>query len=93
MITATKNVIVTTRKLHECDGCGRTFPKGTEMECISLSDNVARKFLTSYLCPTCIEIIPHDGREFYVGQYYNEAIDYEYKKEVKQFKEDNYKKG
>lgn len=93
MITASKNFIVTTRKPHMCDGCGRTFPKGTDMEQIDLCDNVARKFFTSYLCPTCQKIIEHDGHEYYVGDYYDKAIDYEWGQEVENFKEEYYKEG
>ena len=77
MIQATKNRIVVSRKPHTCDGCLRTFPKGTPMEVINLCDNIERTFSMSYMCPTCQVIIPHDGHEYEVGEYLEKALAYE----------------
>lgn len=80
MKTAIGNFIVTTRKSHTCDGCGRTFDKGTEMEKISVKDTETNEFSTSYLCPTCQIVIrdnfPETG-EYTIGEFYDLAINYE----------------
>lgn len=46
--------IVLTRKPHICFGCGREFPKGTNMERSCVVDG--REAWTCYLCQTCIDI-------------------------------------
>lgn len=78
MISASKNYLIVSRKEHKCDGCGRTFPKGTIMEHIDLKDTILKTWSVSYLCPTCQKIIPHDGREYTVGEYYEEAVAYDF---------------
>lgn len=53
MIEVIGRKIVKTRKPHVCFGCGREFPKGTEMEKSCIVDD---KLWTCYLCTTCQEI-------------------------------------
>lgn len=68
--------IVTTKKPHICFGCGREFPKGTEMEKSCIVDGT---LWTSYLCPTCIEItsLMRWGDEFGYGDLREEALEKE----------------
>lgn len=45
---------VKTRKTHICWGCGRSFPKGTELEYCKCVDSGS--FSTAYWCKTCLEL-------------------------------------
>ncbi len=59
---------VKTRKEHYCFGCGKVFPKGTEME--SHTDADGGSIYTTYLCDKCIEYLERnkDIDEFCFGE-------------------------
>ena len=69
--------IVLTRKSHICFGCGREFPKGTNMERSCVVDGGTA--WTCYLCPTCTDIVSemrYDD-EFSYGDLREEALEKE----------------
>lgn len=67
---------VKTRKPHICFGCGREFPKGTEMRKDFVVDTTA---WSCYLCETCEKItykMNYDD-EFGYGELREEALEME----------------
>lgn len=81
MIKVVSNYLVKSRKAHLCDGCNRTFNKGTELERLNLKDTDTGKFEISYLCPTCQIVIrenfPEDG-QYEQGEFHDLAVNYEH---------------
>lgn len=69
--------VVLTRKPHICSGCGREFPKGTNMERSCVVDG--EDIWTCYLCPTCTDICSEMryGDEFGYGDLREEALERE----------------
>ena len=54
--------IMTSRKPHNCDACGRVFPKNTKMEVSAIAtDGEIYNWRT---CQTCTELINKFGNEF-----------------------------
>ena len=43
---------VRTRKKHKCFGCGRNFPKGNELQCVTTVDNGS--IFDDYWCDVCV---------------------------------------
>ena len=80
-----------TKKSHKCFGCGREFPKGTDMKYEVWADDGSA--YNSYLCETCCELVSDHAREF--GGYFeygegelkDEAIEAEAR--LKEIKENN----
>lgn len=68
--------VVTTRKNHVCFGCGRDFPKGSEMEKSFVTGEVP---FTCYLCETCLSITQKMKywNEFGYGDLRDEALEIE----------------
>ena len=56
------SLVVKTRVPHVCWGCGDTFPKGTEMLCITSSD--MGKIASSYFCSVCDETMAESKDDF-----------------------------
>lgn len=54
MIKTINEKIVIVRKSHVCFGCGREFPKGTEMKYSFQTDGSGA--FGSYLCSTCQKV-------------------------------------
>lgn len=77
MIDVIGRKIVKTRKPHVCFGCGREFPKGTEMERSCIVDG---ELWTSYLCSTCQKITQNMrwGDEFGFGELRETALEAEH---------------
>lgn len=73
MIEVIGRQIVKTRKDHVCFGCGRNFPKGTQMERSFVVDD---RPWTCYLCPTCQEISASMkyGDEYGFGELREDAL-------------------
>ena len=73
--------IVKTRADHICYGCGRNFPKNTQMNSMSCSINgsVDRK----YLCESCQNVVKMKNitiDKFWYGDLLLEALAYEKRK-------------
>lgn len=68
---------VSTRKCHNCFGCGREFPKGTKMETSCVVE--AGRIRTDYLCMTCVDITSHMrwDDEFGYSELREEALERE----------------
>lgn len=68
---------VSTRKPHNCFGCGRKFPKGTKMEASCVVE--CGSIRTDYLCLTCVDITSHMswGDEFGYSELREEALERE----------------
>ena len=75
--------VVKTRKPHICFGCGRQFPKDTEMLYQTVADGGTVN--TFYICGTCREVMSHMDYwdEFGYGDLLEEALELESERGVK----------
>ena len=76
--------IVKTRAEHTCHGCGRKFPKNTQMNSAACKFNnnlVVRK----YFCEACHHIMVTKNitiDKFWYGELFRDALNYETNKKV-----------
>ena len=80
-----KEKIVVTKKDHKCYGCGRTFPKGTDMN--SASCKINNMVVRKYFCEGCHHIMTINNLtidKFWYGELINEALTYEKHKQPQQ---------
>jgi hypothetical protein len=64
MLRRTKEV--TTRKMHECWGCCKTFPAGTKMQATTETDGPT--ILTVYWCAKCLDIMSDYQEDDLIGR-------------------------
>lgn len=78
MCEVVKVSTVKTRKDHKCFGCNRNFPASCELERQVIRNE--HELYSIYLCPTC-QIISRsnlsDDEEYYQGDFYDLAIEFE----------------
>ena len=64
---------VKTRKLHRCAGCGRKFPKGTQMESWTFLDASGDNgWCTWYICEVCQKVEEEINCKDYDGITYED---------------------
>ena len=70
--------VVTTKKQHNCYGCGRVFKSGTSMT--SAACKINGSFGNKYFCESCHHIMVTKGKtidKFWYGELLCEALAYE----------------
>lgn len=72
MSSIIKWIDVTTRKSHQCHGCGRTYPAKRKMVYATYVDG--GDIVSCYWCDTCIKYLDkyaESGEEFGFGEIYD----------------------